>query len=427
MFYFLFKSRGSPKDDPVVIWMTGGPGCSSEIAVFYENGPYTLEHNLTLSENPYGWDVNANMIYVDQPINTGFSYSDSPRDRVTSESIVADDMLDFLQEFMEAHPELAENEVYITGESYAGHYVPAVANRVYRAKELGEGTPINIKGAAIGNGLTAPAIQFGAYADFAEQNGIISKGNRDSIQWFMPLCRWGANLCQSTKWGWVCGLALEYCQLFIFQRVLMAKPGINVYDIRKDCEGPLCYDFSDADAYLNSKEVRSQLGITDKRRWEECNMDVHADFFGDFMRDYQAKLVPLLEDDVRVLIYAGDQDLICNYLGNRRWVDQLEWSGKEKWAAVEDKEWYVKEGEASNPAKGGTAKTVETLSFVRVYQAGHMVPMDQPAAALQMITRWIRNQDLATGKKLAGGRQQRRHQQPRMVTHREGKQAMAQQ
>lgn len=54
----------------------GGPGCSSEIAIFYENGPYSLAKNFSLVDNPYGWDVNANVIYVDQPINTGFSWSD---------------------------------------------------------------------------------------------------------------------------------------------------------------------------------------------------------------------------------------------------------------------------------------------------------------------------------------------------------------
>ncbi|GBF95389.1 serine carboxypeptidase-like enzyme [Raphidocelis subcapitata] len=389
MFYLYYGSRGR-RSDPVVLWMTGGPGCSSEIAVFYENGPYHLSKNLTLYDNPWGWDAAAHVIFVDQPINTGFSWSDDPRDSVSREGVVSADMLDFLQEFFEAHPEIADNDFYVSGESYAGHYAPAVANRIYRARELGEGAPINLQGVAIGNGLTMPAVQFGAYADFAQQNGIISERTRDSINWWMPPCRWGAGLCNSYKWGWLCGLTLQYCQLAIFNRVLMAKPGVNVYDIRKDCDGPLCYDFSDADAYLNSAAVRKALGVGD-RSWQECNMLVHAGFWGDFMRDFGAKLVPLLEDGVRVMIYAGDQDLICNWLGNRRWVDALDWAGKEGWAQAQEQTWTVK----GQPA--GAVTSYDGLSFVKVFQAGHMVPMDQPQAALDMISRFTRGKPLADG------------------------------
>ena len=133
MFYFFFEQRGmsnlidggsmnvNVNDGPVVLWMTGGPGCSSELAIFYENGPYHISKNLSLSSNPYSWSDAANIIYVDQPINTGFSYSDDPQDTVHySEIGVANDMLDFLQEFFAKHPHLMGRDFYVTGESYAG-------------------------------------------------------------------------------------------------------------------------------------------------------------------------------------------------------------------------------------------------------------------------------------------------------------------
>lgn len=419
MFYFFFESRSKPKDDPVILWMTGGPGCSSEIAIFAENGPYKVAHNMTLYDNPYGWDVDANVIYVDQPINTGFSYSDDPRDRVRNEALVAEDMLDFLQEFFEVHTEMADNDFFVTGESYAGHYVPAVANRVYRAKELGEGAPVNIKGAAIGNGMTAPAVQFGAYADFALQEGLISKGARDAIQWWYPLCKWGADFCSDHNWAWLCGLTLQYCQLAVFQRVLRSAPaGLNWYDIRKQCIGPLCYDFSDIDAYLNSALVRKTLGVGDIE-WEECNMGVNADFFGDFMRDNEQDLVPMLEDDIRVLIYAGDRDLICNWLGNRRWVDALAWSGSEGWSQAQEQPWSAK---GSN-APAGTVTSYDTLTFVKVFQAGHMVPMDQPQASLHMISQWARGHSLAPHA--PSGSADTQHT-ARMVAHGQGKPGLEQ-
>jgi carboxypeptidase C (cathepsin A) len=389
MFYFYYESRSKGPNDPVILWMTGGPGCSSEIAIFYENGPYTLTKNLTLVDNPYGWDSNANVIYVDQPINTGFSWSDDSADDVSGEKQVADDMSQFLEEFFEARPNLANRDFYISGESYAGHYCPAVANRIYKDAELGRGPAVNLKGVAIGNGMTNPAVQYAAYADFALQNNLISQSTRDSIQWWDRPCTWGANFCSKHKWAWFCGLTMQYCQLTVFGRILMSNPGINVYDIRKECVGPLCYDFSDADKYLNSAAVKKALGVDEDAEWQECNMYVNAAFYGDFMRDFSTKLVPLLEDNIRVMIYAGDQDLICNWLGNRRWVDALEWSGSQGWSQAQDKPWKV------GGKQVGEVTSFETLSFVKVYGAGHMVPMDQPAASLDMINRFMYNKNMA--------------------------------
>jgi serine carboxypeptidase-like clade IV len=75
----------------------------------------------------------------------------------------------------------------------------------------------------------------------------------------------------------------------------------------------------------------------------------------------------MLEDGVRGLIYAGDQDLICNWLGNRRWVDALQWRGAERWAAEKGFEWSVDGSNAGQVHEAGP------LAFVKVYGAGHMV------------------------------------------------------
>ncbi|PNH02566.1 Serine carboxypeptidase-like 49, partial [Tetrabaena socialis] len=99
----------------------------------------------------------------------------------------------------------------------------------------------------------------------------------DSIQFWMPLCRWGAEFCDAHDWRFACIVALEVCQITSFERILAANPGINVYDITKQCEGSLCYDMSAADKFLNRPEVRAQLGVGD-RPWSECDMRVNGDF-----------------------------------------------------------------------------------------------------------------------------------------------------
>lgn len=370
--------------------MTGGPGCSSELAVFAENGPWTLTKDLQLEEAKYGWDNSATMIFVDQPINTGFSWSEDDRDRCYDEECVSDDMLDFIQELWMARPELQGRDFYVTGESYAGHYVPAVSARVYQAIKSGEAkVPINFKGLAIGNGLTDPPIQYGAYADFAYDNDLISASLRDRLNMVYPACRMALNVCNGINWAVECIIAVEFCITTQFSPILAVNPGINVYDYRKECIGDLCYDFTGMEEYLNKPETRKALGVADEvPYWQSCDPGVHEDMMGDWGHSFDNVLPEMLDDGIRVMIYAGEKDIICNWLGNRRWVDVLPWSGSDDWADAEEQEWTVGDEVA------GYVTEVGPLSFVKVLEAGHMVPMDQPKNSLDMITAFINGKSL---------------------------------
>ncbi|XP_038707749.1 serine carboxypeptidase-like 47, partial [Tripterygium wilfordii] len=104
MFYFFFESRNK-NTDPIVIWLTGGPGCGSEITLFYENGPFHIAKNMSLVWNDYGWDKVSNILFVDQPTGTGFSYTTSESDIRHDETGVSNDLYNFLQEFFKAHPQ----------------------------------------------------------------------------------------------------------------------------------------------------------------------------------------------------------------------------------------------------------------------------------------------------------------------------------
>ncbi|KAI3846922.1 hypothetical protein MKX03_016578, partial [Papaver bracteatum] len=176
MFYFFFESR-SNKNDPVVIWLTGGPGCSSELAVFYENVPFTIGKNFSSVLSLIDLDLIlqvSNLFYVDQPTGNGFSYSSSRDLRHNEEGA-----------FFAEHPQYAKNDFYIPGESYVGHYIPAFAARVHQGNKSKEGLHINLKlskqGFSIGNGLTEPAIQYKAYTDFVLDNGLIKQSDYTSI------------------------------------------------------------------------------------------------------------------------------------------------------------------------------------------------------------------------------------------------------
>ncbi|CAI5727715.1 unnamed protein product [Peronospora destructor] len=156
-FYWFVESQSEPQKDPLVLWLTGGPGCSSMMALLTENGPCHVHPDLSTQINPYSWNGQANVIWLDQPTGVGFSYGSSV-DYDSSELNVAENIYWFLQEFLRKHPDFSDREFFVTGESYGGHYVPATASYILKANMLRHLNPdtvyINMAGIAVGNGLT---------------------------------------------------------------------------------------------------------------------------------------------------------------------------------------------------------------------------------------------------------------------------------
>jgi len=164
--------------------------------------------------------------------------------------------------------------------------------------------------------------------------------------------------------------------------------GMNPYDMRIKCaKPPLCYDFSNVAKYLSRADVRAKLGVG-SRKWSDCNHVVAIEFElgGDWMHDFQQMLTDQLNNGIRVLIYAGDQDYICNWLGNQAWTQALPWAHQADFNTTKPVPWNID----SKPA--GTLQTSNGFSFLRVYDAGHMVPRDQPAHALAMLNAFTANQ-----------------------------------
>lgn len=167
-FFWFFESRHDPANAPLVIWLTGGPGCSSILALFVENGPCVIRDDMTLANNPHSWNTRANIMWIDQPAGVGFSYGDES-EYDSTEKEVGDDMYHFLQEFLTAHPEYQRQGFHVFGESYGGHYVPAVASRIFQGNQdlSPSDVHINLAGIGIGNGLTNPEVQYQYYPKMA--------------------------------------------------------------------------------------------------------------------------------------------------------------------------------------------------------------------------------------------------------------------
>eukprot|EP01114_Cavostelium_apophysatum_P014280 TRINITY_DN365_c0_g1_i1.p1 TRINITY_DN365_c0_g1~~TRINITY_DN365_c0_g1_i1.p1 ORF type:complete len:435 (+),score=116.18 TRINITY_DN365_c0_g1_i1:132-1436(+) len=372
LFYWMFESRNVPKTDPLVLWLTGGPGCSSELALFFENGPYQINDDLSLKINPNSWNTFANLLYVDQPVGTGFSYADYEQDYVTDETEVAQDMYVFLQNFLAMYPQYQTQDFYITGESYAGHYIPAIAARILQGNQNKEGIHINMNGIAIGNGWVDPELQYGAYVDFSYDRGLINSFTADILTGVYDVC---AGLIEAGSYL----TAFAECNLIL--TTIQAEGGnFNVYDITKPCTyPPLCYNLSLVDDFVGQAYVQKQLGVSPKASWTECNMEVHTLLLGDWISNLDVNIPSVLAAGVEVLVYSGQNDWICNWYGGRAWTNDLPWPGQSQFQSAQVNPWMV------NGQQAGTVQTYGGFTFLAVANAGHMVPMDQPVNALAML------------------------------------------
>jgi cathepsin A (carboxypeptidase C) len=423
LFYWFFEKRNTsltgndkhnkemkdPKDIPIILWLTGGPGCSSTLALLFENGPCKVNPDgQSTSLNPYSWTESAHVLWLDQPAGVGFSYG---KENDYNEEMISEDAYFFLQKFYASHPEYSENPLTVIGESYGGHYAPAVAHKIWtnnqklenhqmKNKDADALMHINLAGLAVGNGLTDPYVQYAYYPEMARHNShgiqVLSEDVYNQMTDAIPKCQALITECNagtSIINRFACQTAFVICNTA--ETTPYQLTGLNPYDIRKKCEiMPLCYDFSYIEKFLNLQSTRDALHVTDEsRQWTSCNMGINLKFHSDWMHDFSPFVADLLDAGIHTLIYAGDVDYICNYLGNRAWTLQLDWKHKNDFNAASDHEWMGPEivsDEVVGDGKGvGLAKTSHGFTFLQVYDAGHMVPSDQPKVALDMITHFI--------------------------------------
>lgn len=385
LFMWFFESRNDPHNDPVILWLNGGPGCSSLEGLFFELGPATLGADLQPKYNPYSWNSNASVIFLDQPVNTGMSYSSqSVKDTRTG----AVDVNALLSLFFQRFPQYPSTDFHLAGESYAGHYIPAIAKEITTSESYGQFFRLNT--ILIGNGLIDDYHQTPTYVDMACGNGgadaILNRNQCNQMRNQIPAFQRLAQQCYNTLDRNTCNRAGVSSNQILQS---YAASGMNIYDVRKRCDPTpdnLCYaDLEYVGNYLNQPSVRSAIG-SEVGQWASCNNTINSQFSGtgDYSKPFHTDIKDMLEAGYPVLIYAGDKDMICNWLGQVAWTNALEWSGKANFNAAQSHTW------TAGGQNAGEAKSANGLTFLRVYEAGHMVPHDQPANSLDMINRWLK-------------------------------------
>jgi len=267
---------------------------------------------------------------------------------------------------------------------------------------------INLESVMIGNGLTDPYVQMasipdyvceGPYPVYSDPEGPECAALRAKV----PTCQRLLSSCYSSGSRLACVPALLYCNSQLMGPLM--QTGLNPYDVRRKCDrstdGDLCYkEMSYIDTWMNDPKVKVALGVDPTLTFTSCNMQVNQAFLfqGDGAHNSAKLLTELVNGGVRLLIYAGNADMMCNYMGNERWLEVLESSFQREYVDAKPIPWVtLGSGKLAGTVRsaGGGGFTAGNVTFATVFEAGHMVPFDQPEAALDLLSRWISNTPLS--------------------------------
>lgn len=419
--YWFIESEGSPAEDPVVLWLNGGPGSSSLIGLLTENGQISTNDNSLLYPidgvpqvfyNSYGWTRKANMLYLESPKGVGFSYCDdvtSEEECVNDDTSTALDAYEFLVNWFAAYPEYKSNKFYITGESYAGIYIPMIMEQV-SIDSLG--AQLNLIGGAIGNGCWGVKVGTCAHgveqqqinAEFFFGHGMYSQVLYGEVQ---AACQGWTELTES------CSAKLDemYEQMGDYDVY-------NVYDecgadnrrrltVRKPLREVFAAMAAEKVTVMTEDSFRISAGYSATMNDYECGghtamnawlaepsvveaLHVTANTPGMTYHKTAADLQPLyaqLINKYQMLIYSGDTDGCVPFVGSEYWTRQLNFTLVDDWH-----QWFAHPDEEHGLHKAGYAITYDKFQFVTVNGAGHMVPTFQPGYGFDLFGKFLANE-----------------------------------
>lgn len=410
--YWFVESQNDPAKDPVLLWLNGGPGCSSMAGLFNELGPFRVnEDGKTLKLNDFSWNKMANVLFIESPSAVGFSYSKSLVNVYTDDGTAKENHM-ALRSFMKKFPQYKNNGLYLSGESYAGVYLPTLGVLADADPEL------NLKGIAIGNGYLDVSRLSDSLVFFAYHHGLVGKTTWDKIS---KECCNGAPPARESctlsgkQTSWSCGFAVgevmavlnkglnpyniygrcespptaQHSKRELVHRALRnhtltmalgsdaAKP-FHVFDSRRIVgEEPPCSDDHLLISYLNNEDVRKALHIPkSKGAWDICSLLAYIVNYPSKKGGLTPQMQRLIESKrkLTMFVYNGDVDSVCNFLGDEWFVDEL---GRKLIADYQP--WKV------NNQIAGWVKHYDGITFATIRGAGHMVPTDRPQEALEMM------------------------------------------
>nr|XP_023024517.1 venom serine carboxypeptidase-like [Leptinotarsa decemlineata] len=374
LFFWFFPSETDYQNDPVILWLQGGPGGSSMFGLFSENGPFFFTSKNVIDIREHRWSRRHSVLYIDNPAGTGFSFTNGGYAR--NQTKVGNDLFETLQQFFTLFPEIQKNDFFVTGESYGGKYVPALGYAIHHRNPEAE-IKINLQGMAIGNGLSDPENQF-RYADYLQQIGLIDRRTRNAMHSLEHHCSEAIRKGEYQK-----ALDILDEDFNSNNSIFSVATGYeNVYNHLNPFD---TVDENSMGIFFQRADVRSAIHVGntsfgDDKVYENLELDIVK------------SIVPWVSEllsHYRMLFYNGQLDIIVAYPMMVTYLEKMKFSAHEEYKKAPRHVWKVDQDLA------GYVKSAGNLTEVLVRNAGHLVPADQPKWSLDMISKFVRNEYIA--------------------------------
>lgn len=402
LFYWFIEAAEDPDSKPLVLWLNGGPGCSSiAYGEAEEIGPFHIKADgKTLYLNPYSWNQVANILFLDSPVGVGFSYSNTSSDLLNNgDKRTAEDSLVFLLKWLERFPQYKGRDFYITGESYGGHYVPQLSQAIVRNNSAIKERTINLRGYMVGNALTDDYHDHLGVFQFLWSAGLISDQTFGQLN---VLCDLQSFIHSSDSCNKILDIANDElgdidpysiftppCTANVSQSNRLLKRRNRIGHVREKYDP--CTEAHSV-VYFNLPKVQEALHV-DKAfapsQWSTCNELVNENW-----KDSPLTVLDvyreLIDSGLRIWMFSGDTDAIIPVTSTRYSIDALELPTLRPWRA-----WY------DDGQVGGWTQEYAGLTFVAVRGAGHEVPLHRPKLALALIKSFLSGTSMPTSERVS--------------------------
>jgi len=382
MFYIFVEAEDGNKNAPVLLWLQGGPGASSLHALFTGVGPFRLSDEpppTHLVSRPGSWNERYAILYIDNPVGTGFSFTPFDSAYSHTEAEVSENLYRVLQQFYTLFSEYQTNDFYLCGESYAGKYIPPLALRIDKENRAGSKPHIPLRGIAIGNGFSDPETQIGMYHEFMRAEGLIGIFEAEALQAVQDKC---IAAIRAARW-----LDAVHCM----EELINGPPDLiqtftgtdNYYDIRLTTLPDFGPDFK---MFVNRSDIRAALHVGE--HYFQNDDRPYTALVLDTPQSVKSCFPVLLNKGYKVLLYSGQFDLIVAPPTTEAMIRTFDWSGTHSFFKQPQTVWKVSPKDVEI---AGYVRQYQNFSYVVVRGAGHLVPFDQLRSSRDMLDRWIRN------------------------------------
>lgn len=340
-----------------------------------ENGPIYINSKNQLSEREFSWNRNLNLLYIDNPVGAGFSFTNNASGYLTNQVDIGLNLFSAVKQFLQLFPELKKNDFYISGESYGGKYVPALAYRTYlNQNSTNEADQINLKGFSIGNGVTDPINQI-YFGQLFHELGFIDENTLDTFNTYQNK---SIALIQQGLYS----QALAYTFSLINTRYCLFN-NLTGFTSPYNYLVPDGYnpEIDVVSNYLVNSTISKYLHVGNRtfQPFTDSNL-VLANLANDILDSVAPWVAELIDNNYKVYIYSGQLDLLAGPRLQENYLLHLNISIAEQFAAAPRSIWNV-DGEIA-----GYVKKVSNLHFAVVRLAGHMVPHDQPKWVFEIVS-----------------------------------------